>query len=110
MFNTHEDESAARQNRFLIRRDSDDSTATGDDKNAVVKPEITPLVHEIKIKNQVMHLDPLIDEARVSWYHQLHRWMGVICTLKRVQSSRYVLATKEQEPDLVTYRILVFHN
>jgi dynein heavy chain 1 len=37
---------------------------------------VTPLVHEIRIKNQVIYLDPPIEFARANWYKELHQWIG----------------------------------
>lgn len=37
---------------------------------------VKPLVHEIRIQNQVIFLDPPIEQARASWIHQLHKWLG----------------------------------
>ncbi|KAJ3290947.1 hypothetical protein HK104_006430 [Borealophlyctis nickersoniae] len=48
-----------------------------------------PMVHEIKIKNQVMYLDPPIEEARVNWFSQLHEWLANVCSLPRITASRY---------------------
>ncbi|KAL1716082.1 dynein heavy chain [Schizophyllum commune] len=50
---------------------------------------IKPIVHEIRIQNQVIFLDPPIEYARASWIAQLHEWLGVVCRLRRIQSSRY---------------------
>lgn len=38
---------------------------------------LKPLVHEIRIQNQVIFLDPPIEHARASWIHQLHEWLGM---------------------------------
>ncbi|KAG0049018.1 hypothetical protein BGZ83_006135 [Gryganskiella cystojenkinii] len=62
-----------------------------------VKPTLKVLVHEIRIKNQVMYLDPPVEQARVSWYTQLHEWLSVICTLTRIQSSRYEIGLAVQD-------------
>ncbi|KAH8923510.1 hypothetical protein BT69DRAFT_1319504 [Atractiella rhizophila] len=56
--------------------------------------ELKPIVHEVCIKNQVIYLDPPIEFARAQWYGQLQDWLGVICGLKRIQSSRYELGLK----------------
>lgn len=37
---------------------------------------VVPLVHEIRIRNQVIYLDPPMEMARANWYKQLHRWLG----------------------------------
>ncbi|KAK0199499.1 dynein heavy chain, N-terminal region 1-domain-containing protein [Desarmillaria ectypa] len=57
---------------------------------------VKPLVHEIRIQNQVIFLDPPIEHARASWIHQLHKWLGVVCRLQRIQSSRYEIGLQMQ--------------
>ncbi|KAF8919991.1 dynein heavy chain [Mucidula mucida] len=57
---------------------------------------VRPLVHEIRIQNQVIFLDPPIEHARASWLHQLHEWLGVVCRLRRIQSSRYEIGLQMQ--------------
>ena len=37
---------------------------------------LKPIVHEIRIQNQVIFLDPPIEYARQTWIHQLHDWLG----------------------------------
>ncbi|KAG0320600.1 hypothetical protein BGZ99_004425, partial [Dissophora globulifera] len=61
-----------------------------------VKPTLKVLVHEIRIKNQVMYLDPPLEQARASWYGQLHDWLSIVCTLTRIQSSRYEIGLAVQ--------------
>ena len=39
---------------------------------------LKPIVHEIRIQNQVIFLDPPIEYARESWIKQLHDWLGKI--------------------------------
>ena len=34
------------------------------------------VVHEIRIQNQVIFLDPPIEHARQMWIRQLHEWLG----------------------------------
>ncbi|CAG8442752.1 1825_t:CDS:10 [Diversispora eburnea] len=53
------------------------------------KPNLEVSVHEVRIRNQVIYLDPPIEDARTNWYNQLHEWLAVICNLPRLQSSRY---------------------
>ncbi|KAI0785919.1 cytoplasmic dynein heavy chain 1 [Abortiporus biennis] len=74
------------------------------DKRAVVKEEkflegnmtLKPIVHEIRIQNQVIFLDPPIEYARQTWITQLHDWLGVVCRLRRIQSSRYEIGLQMQ--------------
>lgn len=37
---------------------------------------VKPIVHEIRIQNQVIFLDPPVEYARESWLKQLHEWLG----------------------------------
>lgn len=37
---------------------------------------LKPIVHEIRIQNQVIFLDPPIEYARDIWIRQLHSWLG----------------------------------
>ncbi len=37
---------------------------------------LKPIVHEIRIQNQVIFLDPPIESARQTWLQQLHDWLG----------------------------------
>jgi len=39
---------------------------------------VKPIVHEIRIQNQVIFLDPPIEYARATWIKQLHDWLGRI--------------------------------
>ncbi|CAH7685017.1 dynein heavy chain, N-terminal region 1-domain-containing protein [Phakopsora pachyrhizi] len=73
---------------------SDPITNSSGNKLMENKLRVAPLVHEIRIKNQVIYLDPPIEAARSNWYKQLHQWLGVICSLTRIQSQRYDLGFK----------------
>ncbi|KAI7869607.1 dynein heavy chain [Mucor mucedo] len=66
-----------------------EETAIVVQKSPDVKPDLQPIVHEIRIRNQLMYLDPPIEQARTSWWFQLHDWLAVVCHLPRIQSSRY---------------------
>ncbi|KAJ7070130.1 dynein heavy chain, N-terminal region 1-domain-containing protein [Mycena amicta] len=57
---------------------------------------LKPVVHEIRIQNQVIFLDPPIEHARANWIRQLHDWLGVVCRLRRIQSSRYEIGLQMQ--------------
>lgn len=52
-------------------------------------PKIQSLVHEIRITNQVMYVNPSIEEARFNLLQQLFAWENVILTLNRIESTRY---------------------
>jgi dynein heavy chain 1 len=52
-------------------------------------PQFTSNVHEISMKNQVIFLDPPPEFARANWIAEFHTWLGVVCNLPVVKSSRY---------------------
>ncbi|KAJ3566624.1 hypothetical protein NP233_g6881 [Leucocoprinus birnbaumii] len=62
---------------------------------------VKPIVHEIRIQNQVIFLDPPIEYARATWIKQLHDWLGVVCRLRRIQSSRYEIGLQMQKASAV---------
>ncbi|KZT24393.1 hypothetical protein NEOLEDRAFT_1094681 [Neolentinus lepideus HHB14362 ss-1] len=72
---------------------------------------LKPIVHEIRIQNQVIFLDPPIEHARKTWIRQLHDWLGVVCRLKRIQSSRYEIGLQMQGTIIsdTTYTSLLTH-
>ncbi|KAI9572528.1 dynein heavy chain, N-terminal region 1-domain-containing protein [Boletus coccyginus] len=72
---------------------------------------VKPIVHEIRIQNQVIFLDPPIEYARSTWIKQLHDWLGVICRLRRIQSSRYEIGLQMQRniASETTYTSLLTH-
>ncbi|KAJ3727228.1 dynein heavy chain, N-terminal region 1-domain-containing protein [Lentinula guzmanii] len=72
---------------------------------------IKPFVHEIRIQNQVIFLDPPIEYARAAWIKQLHDWLGVVCRLRRIQSSRYEIGLQMQGSvsSETTYTSLLTH-
>lgn len=49
----------------------------------------TTLVHEVRIQDQIIFLDPPLEQARAVWYRELQERLTVVCSLTRVQSSRY---------------------
>ncbi|KAG2358351.1 cytoplasmic dynein heavy chain 1 [Suillus spraguei] len=67
-----------------------------EDRVAEGNMTVKPIVHEIRIQNQVIFLDPPIEYARATWINQLHDWLGVICRLRRIQSSRYEIGLQMQ--------------
>ncbi|KAJ9480171.1 Dynein heavy chain, cytoplasmic [Pseudozyma hubeiensis] len=65
------------------------SAAGGVDGAAADQIDLEPITHEVRIQNQVIFLDPPLENARASWFRQLHEVLSVVCCLTRVQSSRY---------------------
>lgn len=74
------------------------------------RPKLATSVHHIAIRNQVVGCFPPLEDARASWISQLNQWLGVICGLPRIQSSRYddsLLGGREEEQVDKTYRSLL---
>lgn len=72
------------------------------DQNLLQLPKFDPLFHEISIRNQVISLDPPVEYARASWLAQLHEWLGTVCNLPKIKSSRYEMKVHlptTEEPD-----------
>ncbi|KAJ3336987.1 hypothetical protein HDU93_001788 [Gonapodya sp. JEL0774] len=61
---------------------------------ATDRPRISTQILEVRMKNQNMFLDPPLEHARENIYHQLHAWLATVCTLTRIQSSRYDMMAK----------------
>ncbi|TDL28910.1 hypothetical protein BD410DRAFT_738739 [Rickenella mellea] len=80
-----------------------------DDKVLDGHMTLKPIIHEIRIQNQVIFLDPPIEHARGIWVQQLHDWLGVVCRLRRIQSSRYEIGLQMQGKTLAetTYTSLL---
>ncbi|KAK8843995.1 hypothetical protein IAR55_006788 [Kwoniella newhampshirensis] len=58
---------------------------------------IEPLVHEIRIRNQVIYLDPPIELARHEWLGKFEDVLCVVCNLHRIRSSRYEISLQVDE-------------
>ena len=52
-------------------------------------PQILTLIHEIRITNQVIYVNPSVEEARYNIMQQLFAWENVVLLQTRIQSSRY---------------------
>ncbi|KAJ3071427.1 hypothetical protein HDU98_005356 [Podochytrium sp. JEL0797] len=85
---------AARKVPESDKKDSSATTTGGE-----VKPQIKSFVLEIRLRNQVMFLDPPLEHAWVNWLTQFHDWIGVVCDLPRIKSSSYEISYDEAEED-----------
>lgn len=70
--------------------------AAGESDAVVYHIEFPKLFHEISMKNQVLHLDPPLLFARASWFSHFDTWLGVICNLEKIKSSRYQISIDVQ--------------
>ena len=55
-------------------------------------PTIETFVHDIVMQNQLIQLEPPLDDARAGWLENLNAWIGVVCDLPKMQASRFETA------------------
>lgn len=85
-----------------ISKERDENEKDGDDAmramqaNSSVLEHVDSLlrslpetVHELGLRNQVLMLRPPVESARVAWHELLNTLISVVCSLPRIQSSRY---------------------
>ena len=46
-------------------------------------------VHELKLQDQIIYIDPPIEYARYYWLQEFHKLLGSICSLPRLEANRY---------------------
>ncbi|PLB47277.1 hypothetical protein P170DRAFT_466574 [Aspergillus steynii IBT 23096] len=74
--------------------------ATSETEGPAYSIEFSELVHEISMRNQVLHLDPPLQFARASWFAQFDNWLGVVCNLEKIKASRYQISIDIQKVHL----------
>lgn len=74
--------------------------STGETEGPAYNIEFSELVHEISMRNQVLHLDPPLQFARASWFAQFDNWLGVVCNLEKIKASRYQISIDVQKVHL----------
>ena len=50
---------------------------------------VQKFVHELRITNQVMYLNPPVEEVRMNIIGELYSWESHVLTLSRITHSRY---------------------
>ncbi|KXJ05331.1 Cytoplasmic dynein 1 heavy chain 1, partial [Exaiptasia diaphana] len=71
-------------------------------------PDILQSIHEVCIQNQVLFMRPPVERAREHLVNEMHRWVGIITMLPRIQSSRYQVGVERDESESeTTYRNLL---
>lgn len=64
----------------------------GAEQNSVKEagsPNIGIFAHDIVMQSQVIQLDPPLEDAKAGWLDNLHTWLGTVCSLPRLQASRF---------------------
>ncbi|KAI1945117.1 dynein heavy chain [Ophidiomyces ophidiicola] len=69
-----------------------DTFDTGSEEMEMHIIQFPKLLHEISMRNQVMHLDPPLEFARANWISHFDQWVGILCNLQKIKSSRYQLS------------------
>lgn len=64
-------------------------------------------VHEIKMEDQSIFLEPPIAEARAYWFKEFHKLVEVVCGLPRIESERFEKAKGGDENQDNTYRAIM---
>ena len=52
-------------------------------------PTIQTFAHDIVMQNQMIQLEPPLEDAKAGWFDDLHRWIGVVSNLSKIQASRF---------------------
>ncbi|KAL9625204.1 MAG: hypothetical protein Q9160_000606 [Pyrenula sp. 1 TL-2023] len=68
----------------LVRASSEEARSD----SALHFPQV---IHEITMRNQVLHLEPPLDYSRATYLEVLEKWLAVVCSLDQIKSSRYSL-------------------
>jgi dynein heavy chain 1, cytosolic len=53
--------------------------------------QLQPSVHEVLLRNGVLHLSPPLEQARRTWIHHLHSHVSTAALLPRLRSSRFAV-------------------
>lgn len=88
------------ENQTHAKRRIQALTAAADEETETYNIQFPSLIHEITMRNQVLHLDPPLEYARASWFSHFGEWLGILCNLERIQSSRYQISIDMQKAHL----------
>uniref|UniRef100_G1PMK1 AAA+ ATPase domain-containing protein n=1 Tax=Myotis lucifugus TaxID=59463 RepID=G1PMK1_MYOLU len=58
------------------------------------------VIHELRITNQVIYLNPPIEECRYKLYQEMFAWKMIVLSLPRIQSQRYQVSLLARPPSL----------
>ena len=72
---------------LLLTKENSQCTYLKKQKHAMLCSQ--KLVHELRITNQVMYLNPPLEDARFNLFQELFSWESLVLTLPRIQHSRY---------------------
>lgn len=55
-------------------------------------PNIETFAHDIVMQSQLIQLEPPLEDAKVGWLDNLHTWLSIVCSLPKLQASRFETA------------------
>jgi dynein heavy chain 1, cytosolic len=58
-----------------------------------------PRSHNLTMQDQLIYLEPPLEDARSGWIEHLDSWLSTVCDLERIKSSRYHQATLSQSQE-----------
>ena len=58
-----------------------------------------PTVHELKLQDQIIYIDPPVEYAKYYWLQEFHKMLGSVCCLPRLEANRYESNIKESKRD-----------
>ncbi|KAK7504322.1 hypothetical protein BaRGS_00004626, partial [Batillaria attramentaria] len=67
-------------------------------------PNIKPLIHELRITNQLMYVNPPVEDAQYQLLQELFAWEAIVTMLPRIQHSRYQVGPDTESEMDRTYR------
>ncbi|XP_064603299.1 cytoplasmic dynein 1 heavy chain 1-like isoform X2 [Liolophura sinensis] len=67
-------------------------------------PKIKALIHELRITNQVIYVQPSVEDARFNIMQELFAWEAIITSLPRIQHSRYQVGLDVESEAESTYK------
>ncbi|XP_052769398.1 cytoplasmic dynein 1 heavy chain 1-like isoform X2 [Mya arenaria] len=71
------------------------------------EPNIKTFVHELRITNQLIYVNPPVEEARVNIMQELFSWEAIIASLPRIKHSRYQVGLDVESESSMTYKNLL---
>ena len=52
-------------------------------------PNVSTFSHDIVMQNQLIQLEPSLEDAKAGWLDNLQQWLATVCDLPRLQASRF---------------------
>ncbi|KAK4494288.1 hypothetical protein PRZ48_014586 [Zasmidium cellare] len=64
-------------------------SAEQQDQREPGSPNIETFAHDILMQSQLIQLDPPLEDAKTGWLENLNNWLATVCSLPRLQASRF---------------------